>query len=211
MNVTDSTQQQDQAVEKYRSFVAGQFSGGQDAAAVVQRLAQMGVEQGEAARIVQAVQTELGPIAVSAGQTLVPTAIPMAIAGGLCGAVAGGILWGLIVKATDLEIGYMAVGVGLLCGLGVELFTCGKRGVPYQVVATACSVFGIVLGKYASAYFVLQAIVAKERPELLPKLSFFSGKFLSLATHVIKDTAHPLDILWIILAIVAANRLTRIR
>ena len=43
----------------------------------------------------------------------------MGLVGGVLAASVGGVLWGLIVKWTEYEIGYMAVGLGLLCGFGV--------------------------------------------------------------------------------------------
>lgn len=210
MDATEATHEQQQAVANYRSFVTGQLRSGADSNSVVQRLIQMSLDPAEAARIVHVIQTEITPIPSSSGQALVSTSIPMALLGGLVAAIGGGIVWGLIVKVTDFEIGFMAVGVGLLCGYCVVLSSRGKKGIPYQACAISTSILGIVIGKYATTYFVLQGLLAEKYPQAVGKISFFSGAFLNLGTKMLIDTFHPLDILWIILAVIAANGIARI-
>ncbi len=63
-------------------------------------------------------------------------------------AIAGGVVWGLIVKWTAYEIGFVAAGIGILAGLAVVAASRGARGLPLQVIAIVAALVGVVVGKY---------------------------------------------------------------
>ena len=69
-----------------------------------------------------------------------------AILAGLAAAIAGGVVWGLIVKSTDYEVGFVAWGIGFIVAMAILLATRGRRGLPLQVIAIACALLGIAIG-----------------------------------------------------------------
>ncbi len=71
-------------------------------------------------RIAQPIPTYI-PQAPVSGQ---PAILPAMLGAGLA-AAAGGSLWGLAVILTGYIIGYMALGIGLLSGFAVVLFSRG--------------------------------------------------------------------------------------
>ena len=75
-------------------------------------------------------QPEATPAAPPTGADLA-----LALVGGLAGAIVGGIVWGYLLKATETELGIVAIGVGVLAGFGVALLARGKRGRAFQVIA----------------------------------------------------------------------------
>lgn len=51
--------------------------------------------------------------------------VGFALMGGLAAAIVGAIIWAVITVTTEYQIGYMAIGVGLLVGFSVRYFGCG--------------------------------------------------------------------------------------
>ncbi len=80
-----------------------------------------------------------------------------AIFGGMLAAVVGGILWAAITVATDYQIGYMAVGVGLLVGYAVRLLGKGLDKV-YGFVGAGFALAGCLLGNFLT----IAVLVARE-------------------------------------------------
>ena len=72
---------------------------------------------------------------------------PAALAA-LGAALAGGVAWGLIVKATDYEVGIVAWAIGFLAGTAAVLVARDARGLPLQIAAVVAALLGILLGKY---------------------------------------------------------------
>jgi hypothetical protein len=67
--------------------------------------------------------------------------------GGLAAAFIGAIVWAIVTVTTKHQIGWMAVGVGLLVGLTVRL---AKGGRPFAVLGACLALFGCVLGNFLS-------------------------------------------------------------
>ena len=130
---------------------------------------------------------------------------PSCLGGGLA-ALVGGILWGLVVILTNYEIGYMAIGIGVLCGYAVVLFAKGKKGFPLQMVATVASILGIIIGKYAIFYHYVKEHTLKEYgADFASKVSAFSSDLLKdFIDEGLLSMLSGFDILWVILAIAAA-------
>ena len=192
----------DQELAKYRSFIAGQLKSKTDQSEITKRLVEMGVSESTAQQMVLTVQ---GEVMVSGGSdALVSTAIPMGIVGGVLAALIGGLIWGYVVKLTGYEIGYMAWGIGVLCGFAVLLFAGGKKGLPLQIIAVLCSVLGIALGQYASFVFELRAYGAEHGMPQLAEVPFFSVPVFKLFLSALKDLFSPFQILWVVLAVGSA-------
>ena len=76
----------------------------------------------------------------------------MNIGGIICGAIAaviGAVAWAAIAYYANVEIGYLAWGIGLLVGLGVS-FGSRSGGIGAAVIAVILTVASILGGKYAA-------------------------------------------------------------
>lgn len=140
------TQSEKEALEKLYAFVIEQIKAGSDKSTISQKLVEMGLDAADATQIVETIHAQVVETAKEE-QFTVSSLMPAMVGGGLA-AVVGGAIWGLIVIATGYVIGFMAWGIGLICGFAVVLFSKGKKGVPLQVIAVLTSVLGIVIGKY---------------------------------------------------------------
>jgi hypothetical protein len=72
---------------------------------------------------------------------------PVALFGGLAAAVVGAIAWAAVTVTAKYQIGWMAVGVGLLVGLTVRLARGGKT---FAILGACLALFGCVLGNFLS-------------------------------------------------------------
>lgn len=85
--------------------------------------------------------------------------LPLAAALGVAAAVLGGAVWAAIVVLANVEVGYVAIGVGWLTAMAVVLGAGGRKGVNLQVIAVACAILGLLLGKYfAVAHYVREGV-----------------------------------------------------
>lgn len=99
------------------------------------------------------------------------------IAGGVAALIGGGV-WAGIVISTGIEFGYVAWGIGLLCGFAVSKLGRG-HGTIFQLMAVIFSLLGIAIGKMA---FVMSV-----------------GEGMSIS-----DTLGGVDIIFMLLAVASA-------
>jgi hypothetical protein len=128
-----------------------------------------------------------------------------AVGAGLVAAIVGGIVWGLIVKWTDYEVGFVAWGIGFLVGIAVLAATRGARGPVFQVVAVLCALVGILVGKYLSFAWVLQEVAERETQGAL-EISVLSMDTFELFRDELDTVFDWIDILWVGLAVYTAWR-----
>ncbi len=102
--------------------------------------------------VVRTAQPRPGPdysAVLTAGKEKEPSDISRVLrsilAGGVAALVGGGV-WVAIALGAGVQIGWLAWGVGALCGWAVSHFGRG-HGVVFQLIAVACSLGGIALGK----------------------------------------------------------------
>ena len=134
------------------------------------------------------------------GGVLVP-----ALLGGLIAAVIGGAIWGGIGIWTGAEIGYVAWGVGLLCGFGVVMMSKGQRGMPLQIVAIISGLIGILIGKYIIVHNIVTTVVGEDQGAAAAEaISLFSMDMVSFFAANIGSVASGFDLLWIALAVFTA-------
>lgn len=203
----EKTKAQEEARKKLTAFVIDQMKKGASKEAIVAKITEAGIESSQAAALVNAI--EIQAQAASEEEELSAGSIVGALAGGLVAAVGGGIAWGLIVKATGYEIGYMATGIGLLTGFAVVFFS-GKKGQVLQLIAVLSALIGIGMGKYTAFYYVLNEFVTIEYGEAAAGLvNIFSSEVFTLFFQSLTEMASFYDVLWILLAIVAAWRIPR--
>lgn len=131
--------------------------------------------------------------------------------GACVGAIIAGILWGLIVILTNYEIGYVAIGVGILAGYGVYFASGRKRGAILQIIASAASILGILIGKYVIFYHFFTRALMKDGVDagIVNEYSLFSFNMLTVFFDNIGNMVGGFDILWIILAVGAAYKIPK--
>jgi hypothetical protein len=127
-----------------------------------------------------------------------------AILAGLLAAIAGGIAWGLIVKWTDYEVGFVAWGIGFLTGIAVLTATRGSRGLTFQAIAIVCALLGIAVGKYLGFVWGLQE--AAKDAGVAVSIPVFSGDTIDLFFDELGEVFGLFDLLWTGFAVYSAWR-----
>ncbi len=122
---------------------------------------------------------------------------------GLVAAIVGGVVWGLIVRWSDYEVGFVAWGIGFVVGSAVVLGARDRRGLPLQVLAVVLALAGIVLGKYLAFVWIGQDELGKSGFEL----PVFSSDTVDLFWDLRSDIWGGWDLLWVGLAVVTAFRI----
>lgn len=192
-----------QTQEEFEAIIMEQLGSGKNRTEVVRELVQSGMTESEANQAVERIYFQMKKTAEE--EEFSGEVLPLAVLGGLIAAVLGGAVWGGVAIWTGYEIGYVAWGVGLLCGLGVVMMSQGKRGMPLQIVAVAASVLGILIGKYMSFFDAVKGIVATERgAEAVESMSMFSMGMIQFFGENITSLASGFDALWIVLAVYTA-------
>jgi hypothetical protein len=157
----------------------------------------------QARNVVDTVYPEIARLAEA--ERYAPSALGPAIAGGILAALVGGLVWGLIVIASDYEVGFVAWGIGFLAGLAVVRFAGGRKGGPLQVVAVVSGLLGIVLGKYISfAYFFREAV----KQQFGEEISYFDSAIFTAFRENLGDVFGGFDLIFAALAVLTAWRLT---
>ena len=128
-----------------------------------------------------------------------------AVLAGLVAAIVGGVVWGLIVKWTDYEVGFVAWGIGFLVGVAIAAAARGARGLVLQVVAVLCALVGILVGKYLSFAWVLQEVAERETQGFV-EISVLSTDTVDLFLEELGTVFDWIDILWVGLAVYTAWR-----
>jgi hypothetical protein len=125
---------------------------------------------------------------------------------GLVAAIVGAVVWGLIVRWTDYEVGFVAWGIGFIVGTAVVLGAQGARGVPLQIIAVLLAAVGVVLGKYLAFVWIGQDELGKAGL----KLPVFSKDTVDLFWDAKSDVWSGWDLLWAGLAVVTAFRIPQL-
>jgi len=126
-----------------------------------------------------------------------------ALGAGLVAAVVGGVIWGLIVRWTEYEVGFVAWGIGFIVGTAVVFGARNLRGLPYQLIAVILALLGIAIGKYLGFVWVGQDELGK----LGIELPVFSRDTFDLWWDARRDVWSWWDLLWVGLAVVTAFRI----
>lgn len=103
---------------------------------------------------------------------------------GAVGALIGGVVWYAVAVAFELQIGYVALGLGYLVGLGVYIGAGRKRGRQLQIISVILVIIAIVVAKkFTFDYFANDYIQhhLSEFPNFAPgqtvSISIFSSVF----------------------------------
>ncbi|MBN1254841.1 MAG: hypothetical protein JXA50_06165 [Deltaproteobacteria bacterium] len=119
--------------------------------------------------------------------------------GGLVAAIIGAIIWGIITYVTNFQIGWMAVGVGFLVGIGVRLFGKGLDTI-FGIFGAVLALFGCLAGNLLSVCIVVS------RHHAMPLLDILSQLNPTIAVELMKATFSPIDLLFYAIAVYEGYR-----
>lgn len=196
-----------EAQQQLFNHIAAQIKAGKSRSEIASGLEQSGFERSDAERAVVAVHQ--GLVKSAEQEQLEQDTLLKAVIGAGLAAVVGGVVWGAIVVITDYELGIIATGIGALAGFVVITLT-DKRGRALQVISVAGAMVGILIGKYVAVFAALRQFATEEYgAEVARQISPFSADVVQFFVEVLPEIASPYDILWIVLAVVAAWRIPR--
>jgi len=120
--------------------------------------------------------------------------LPMALLAGLVAAAAGAAAWALVTVFTEMQIGFMAVGIGFLVGYAVRRF--GKGSTPaFQMLGAVLSLLGCLAGN------LLAVCIFASQSEDLPLTTILAGMTPDLAVKLMVETFSGMDLLFYGLAV----------
>lgn len=123
----------------------------------------------------------------------------LGLAAGIVAMLVGAALWAVVTAVTHWQIGYMAVGVGLLVGYAVRAAGKGMTTV-YGVMGAVLSLLGCVLGNLLSVCIIVASDMAIPFADVVAKLT------PALAVDMMVETFHPLDLLFYAFAVMEGYR-----
>ncbi len=129
------------------------------------------------------------------------------IAAGLIAAIIGGILWGVIVYVTNYQIGYVAVGVGLMVGYAVRTYGKGIDPI-FAYTGASLAFLGCFFGKIFTAIFLLAKTENYDINFITALNLCFNPDFISL---VITEGFDFIDIIFYGIAAYEGFRFSRIQ
>jgi hypothetical protein len=143
-----------------------------------------------------------------------PPSVSGAILGGLGGAMLGAIAWWGIIRATGYELGLIAIGVGVLAGLGVLKF--GGRGQSMQIIGGACALVGIFVGRILFYFFGFEDAVIDELvkqgvslDEARAAMEIAKSEGALSLTMFIKESSSAMDIVMLAIGLFEGWRIPR--
>jgi len=129
--------------------------------------------------------------------------LTLGILGGALGAVIGAVAWGLLTWMTHLQIGYAAIGVGFLAGLGVRLLGRGIN-TSFAVVGAVMALLGVLLGN------LFWACIEIARQEGVPVSTVAASLNSEMISAIFRETFSPIDLLFYGIAVWAGFKYARV-
>jgi hypothetical protein len=125
--------------------------------------------------------------------------LSMGMAAGAVAAVVGAVIWGVITYVTQFQIGWMAVGVGILVGYAVRRFGQGVD-LFFGISGAALALAGCIMGNlFASCIFISQQAQVGLM-EVVARLDFV------IAAQIMAETFNPIDLLFYGIAVYEGYR-----
>lgn len=116
------------------------------------------------------------------------------MAAGVAAALVSALLWAVVSASTNYQIGWMAVGVGVLVGLAIRWAGKGVDN-SFGIAGAVISLLGCFLGNF------LTAVVIVSRQESIPVMEILSRVNPEIFMGLTKDTFQPIDLLFYGLAL----------
>jgi hypothetical protein len=129
--------------------------------------------------------------------------IILGAAGAAIGAISGAIVWAVISIYAQYQIGFMAIGVGVLVGFLVRKFGQGREA-SFGVVASVFAVLGCLLGN------VLTGIGSMANEAKIPYADAYLGFDVTAVPELLMAMFSPIDLLFYAIAIQAAYRYAKV-
>ena len=120
--------------------------------------------------------------------------LPMAVIAGFISSIIGAAIWAAVTVATEYQIGWMAIGVGLLVGFSVRFLGKGINTI-FGYIGASFALFGCLLGNFLS---VLGFISIQEG---INYFEVFGMIDYSKVPEIMISTFHPMDLLFYGLAV----------
>ena len=117
----------------------------------------------------------------------------LAVVGGLSAAMLGGILWAAITVATNYQIGYMAIAVGLLVGFSVRYFGAGVDQY-FGYIGAVLALIGCAFGNLLSQVIFAADAEGVGYMDIMVLLNF------DLIVLIFSETFSPMDVLFYAIA-----------
>ena len=184
-------------------FVASRMKGGTDKQKISLELAQTGIDEKEAARLVDTAYREVVKVVLK--ERVTGGAFQSGIFGGLLAAIAGGIAWAAVIILSGFELGIAAWGLGFLSGYAVVRFAGGRKGVQLQGVAVVSAVLAVLVGKYITFVYYF----TDEMAEGWNLGVFFSPDTVEMFFGFVLEMSGGFDLFWIFLAVMSAWKIPR--
>jgi hypothetical protein len=134
---------------------------------------------------------------------------PLGVVGALLGGLLGAVVWAVIAWKMDVEIGYVAWGIGFAVGFGSVLL--GGSGQTNGIMCAVVALLSIFCGKIGAAMAILPEVLHKEavsrglgpeqEKEVMAKVKF--SDYIDGA----KETLGAMDILFGFLGVATAFRI----
>jgi hypothetical protein len=124
----------------------------------------------------------------------------LAIASALVAAALGALVWAVVTVLTGYQIGYMAIGVGLLVGFSVRHFGKGIDML-YGIIGASAALIGCVLGNAFTIVHFAAASITASYPETASYFAALSYIDFSLLPEAMIDTFQAMDLLFYGIAI----------
>ena len=90
-------------------------------------------------------------------EPLADEAFALALLEGVLAAIVGGFVWGLVVKWTGYEFGFLAWGIGLLVAVAIRTRRRPQARASCRAWPSCSALLGILIGKYLGFAFAVQA------------------------------------------------------
>lgn len=118
----------------------------------------------------------------------------MGMVGGAVGGLIGAVIWAIISYVTEYQIGWMAVGVGFLVGLGIRALGKGMDKV-YGVLGGVIALLSVVLGNFLAAIGFLAKMLDVGYLDMLVSFRY------SMTLELMKETFSVIDVLFYAIAV----------
>lgn len=122
--------------------------------------------------------------------------LALGLVGGIAAAVVAAVIWAVITVLTDYQIGWMAIGVGLLVGYAVRLFGKGIDKV-FGFMGAILSLLGCLAGNVLTVMIV----IARQEAVSFLEVALFFVTSPGAMIEALAITFSPIDLLFYGLAI----------
>jgi hypothetical protein len=148
--------------------------------------------------------------------------IVIAPLGGLIGTILGGVLWAKYIQWTGNTAGFIAIGIGLLSGIGM-LFTCSgaiepnekKQWLMVSIGAAVFAVIGVFIGKYLDVQWNAVTQITEQIIASQPNLSEAAATSMAKTVYsgsskweLMRDRMDWFDLLFGSIAVIVAFYIT---